>query len=131
MTVRGAKYCEDTIEQDANKDILFKLIWQKPIRAGRRQLAHSASSSFPSHISRKLLLEEHKLNVRLEKIEKERRQFLQRNDSDKRLLRLAVRASGALEKRMNNGQFLVSSDDGRFQSTASDFHDSLNEGALF
>ena len=129
MTVRG-KSAGDSIQGKVNRDILFKVLLQKPTTKGRRELVHSTSSSFPSHISRKLLLEEHKLNIRLEKIEKERKLFLNRNSNEKHMLQLSMRTGKTSENRRGSGQCLVLNDNAKCHSSSSD-HGNLKEGWLF
>ncbi|CAB3994138.1 Hypothetical predicted protein [Paramuricea clavata] len=126
MTVRG-KSAGDSIQGKVDRDILFKVLLQKPTTKGRRDLVHSASSSFPSQISRKLLLEEHKLNVRLEKIEKERKLFLNRNSNEKHMLQLSMRTGKISENRRGSGQCLVLNDNAKCHSSSPD-HGNLKEG---
>ena len=106
MTARR-KSVGNSIERKGNRDILFKLLCQTPNTKSRQETVHS----FPSHISRKLLLEEHKLSNQLKKIEKERKQFLRKNSSEKYLLRL--------ESRRHSRQCLVLNRDPRCLSSAS------------
>jgi hypothetical protein len=123
MTVRG-KPVGDSFVPKVNRDILFKLLCQNSTTAkSRQEIVHS----FPSHISRKLLLEEHKLSRKLEKIEKERKQFLNRNKSEKHLLRLSIQTGKALERRRSSRQCLVMN--GNARSQLSD-HGKLNDDIL-
>lgn len=55
------------------------------------------------------MLEEHKLELQLEQIEKERKQFLNKNSNEKHMLELSVRTAKATERR-NSGQYLVMND---------------------
>ena len=127
MTVRGKSTSDSSIQRSGEKDILFKLLWRKPSGKSRREVVHSAGSSFPCHISRKLLLEEHKLSMRLDQIEKERKQFLNKNSSEKHMLQLSARTAQALDKRRNSGQYLLMSDKRKCHSSAWE-HWSLKKG---
>lgn len=125
MTVRR-KSAADSID----KEILFKLLFQKPLTKRRREFIHLSGSSVPNHISRKLRLEEHKLDMQLQKIEKERKQFLNRSNNEKHLLRLSVHTAKASENRRCNGQCLVIHDNTRCHSSTSDYV-CFKEGWLF
>ena len=128
MTMRERYGSGDSLYQKANKDILFKLLWQKPITNSRREVVYSAGSSFPSHISKKLLLEEHKLNKKLEQIEKERRQFLNRNSNDVHMLKLSMRSGNSLDDRKRIRQWFVITDNARYHTSRSDYSDLREEG---
>ena len=116
MTVRR-KSAGDSID----REILFKLLFQKPLTKRRREFIHLSRSSISNHISRKLRLEEHKLDMQLRQIEKERKQFLNRNSNEKHMLRLSVRTAKGSENRRCNGQYLVINDNTRCHSSASDY----------
>ena len=95
MTTREeGKKVSRQIETQFKRDVLVQLLWQHTTAKRRRELVSSAKSSLTSHISRKLLLEEHKLEIQLEQIEKERKQFLKKNNNEKHILQLSVRSIG-------------------------------------
>lgn len=122
MTVRR-KSADDSVD----RDILFKLLLQKPLTKRPREFIHLCGSSIPSHISRKLRLQEHKLDMQLQQIEKERKQFLNRNSNEKHMLRLSVRTAKASGNRMYNDQCFVVNNTTRCHSSAS-YYDCFKEG---
>lgn len=73
------------------------------------------------------MLEEHKLELQLEQIEKERKQFLNKNSNEKHMLELSVRAAKATERRYS-GQYLVKNDNARCYSSDQKY---LIEGLFF
>ena len=122
MTVRR-KSADDSVD----RDILFKLLLQKPLTKRPREFIHLCGGSIPSHISRKLRLQEHKLDMQLQQIEKERKQFLNRNSNEKHMLRLSVRTAKASGNRMYNGQCFVVNNTTRCHCSAS-YYDCFKEG---
>ena len=78
------------IQNEFKRDILVQLLSAKTSPRRRKELVFSARTSMSSQVSRRLLLEEHKLDVQLEQIERERRHFLNNNNNEKHMLRLSL-----------------------------------------
>lgn len=89
----GKDSVSQRIQHEFKRDVLVQLLEQKTTAKKRRELVSSAKTLFPSHISRRLLLEEHKLEIRLEQIEKERRHFISKNRNEQYMLQLSLRSS--------------------------------------
>lgn len=104
---------EDSVQRKVNKDIFLKFLsWQS-----KKTSKHSYNSNT---ISRKLYLEEYKLCMQLQQIEKERKLFLHKNNNEKYRLQLTLKDHRRFDLRHNKGQQGIINDETRPRSWISD-----------